>query len=786
MEVVTGALPSVITKLGELLVGEYKLQKGVKGEIRFLQAELESMKGALEKVSNTPADHLDIQDKIWARDLRELSYDIEDHIDTFMVRVKEGPRFAMGLLPEIRDIKIRVEEVAKRHDRYKISSDAAKPIMIDPRLLTQYEKVTELVGIDEAIDELIKTLEGKNEASMRQHGKIVSIVGFGGLGKTTLANAVYEKISTQFHCRAFVSVSQTPDVKKLFKSLLNDLGNITCDETSDETRLIRVLKEFLQEKRYFVVIDDIWDISIWKMIRCALPDNDIGYTIITTTHKFDVAEVTGIAYKLRPLSLNNSRKLLYRRIFGNQNKDNSAEEENCPDEELAEVSDKILNKCSGVPLAIITMASLLASKARNKLEWYEVHNSIGTGLENNLDVLSIRRLSIQNGKESNVMMAQATRTLQHARSVVVFPSVVAQVPAPSSCHVLRVLELRGCDLSQANSLKGLGNLYQLRYLGLRETRISQLPEEIGNLKFLQTLDLWRNHISSLPLCVVQLRNLICLSIDETTRVPNGFGNLSHLEQLSELGIVGSATNMIEELAQLTELRLLAIRLDKWNNKLSECLCKLQKIQYMYIMGNSSQRSIGGLDALVAPRHLRELNAGTSCLFSTLPAWVNPSLLLDLTQIYIAVTELSQVDLEILGRLPALRDLTLEVSNKNIGILQRVVVGAGWFPCLVYCMLDGFVWPVVFQQGAAPRLRELWLTPFHVLKARGIACSDADLDMGLGNLPSLQTFSADLRYKSTSEALLAQAVLTHAAEVHPNHPRHMILIRREKATDSSSE
>jgi hypothetical protein len=48
MEVATGALPSVITKLGELLVGEFKLQKGVKGEIRFLQSELESMKGALE------------------------------------------------------------------------------------------------------------------------------------------------------------------------------------------------------------------------------------------------------------------------------------------------------------------------------------------------------------------------------------------------------------------------------------------------------------------------------------------------------------------------------------------------------------------------------------------------------------------------------------------------------------------------------------------------------------------------------------------------------------------
>jgi hypothetical protein len=57
MEVVMGALPSVITKLGELLIGEYNLQKGVKGEIRFLQSELESMQGALDKISSTPAIH---------------------------------------------------------------------------------------------------------------------------------------------------------------------------------------------------------------------------------------------------------------------------------------------------------------------------------------------------------------------------------------------------------------------------------------------------------------------------------------------------------------------------------------------------------------------------------------------------------------------------------------------------------------------------------------------------------------------------------------------------------
>jgi hypothetical protein len=133
--------------------------------------------------------------------------------------------------------------------------------------------------------------------------------------------------------------------------------------------------------RYFIVLDDIWDISVWKMIRCALPDNICGYRVITTTRILNVAEQVGGAYKLKPLCLHNSRVLLYRRIFGNEDK------VKCPDEQLTDVSNIILRKCAGVPLAIITIASLLSSKGGNKIEWFKVYNSIGPGLENSLDIM---------------------------------------------------------------------------------------------------------------------------------------------------------------------------------------------------------------------------------------------------------------------------------------------------------------------------------------------------------------------------------------------------------------
>ena len=127
--------------------------------------------------------------------------------------------------------------------------------------------------------------------------------------------------------------------------------------------------------RYFIVIDDVWDVPTWEAIKLSLVENNCGSKVITTTRKFDVANEAGDVYKLKPLSDDDSMKLLYTRIFGAEGKYH--------DKEPEDVINKIVKKCGGIPLAIMTMASLLAGK--QKYEWSEVLNSIGFGSKGNME-----------------------------------------------------------------------------------------------------------------------------------------------------------------------------------------------------------------------------------------------------------------------------------------------------------------------------------------------------------------------------------------------------------------
>ncbi|CAN6282680.1 unnamed protein product [Urochloa humidicola] len=227
-------------------------------------------------------------------------------------------------------------------------SASASSAAIDPRLAALYNDATKLVGIDDAMDELVSMLspsQGQrddDDASTEQQQKEDILIDLDEQRYTKYVN-----------------------VRML-----------------DERQLIDQLRKFLKNKTYFIVIDDIWDIPSWKTIEYALDgDTNLGSRIIITTRNSDVAARVGRSYKLQPLTLESSKILFYRRIFGTEDK--------CPGQ-ILQVSQKILKKCGGVPLAIITISSLLAIKD-NITVWQEVCDSIGSGVENNPDMNAMRK-----------------------------------------------------------------------------------------------------------------------------------------------------------------------------------------------------------------------------------------------------------------------------------------------------------------------------------------------------------------------------------------------------------
>lgn len=248
----------------------------------FLKVEMESMQAALVKVSQAPIDQPpDVQVKLWAKEVRDLSHDLEDSVDKFMVRIRadglDKSHTFMGfidrslnlltkakirhkIVTDVRDIKSRVKEVSKRHDSYKVDTVSARPTATTTdslRQLALYKKATELIGTEEKSNELVEMLRKGDEASAKQL-KMVSVVGFGGLGKTTLAYATYQKLKLEFDCGAFVSVSFTPNIEKIFKNLLHQLDKNwyrNINESSwGEAELISEIREFLRNKRYVFIM----------------------------------------------------------------------------------------------------------------------------------------------------------------------------------------------------------------------------------------------------------------------------------------------------------------------------------------------------------------------------------------------------------------------------------------------------------------------------------------------------------------------------------------------------
>ncbi|KAF2910148.1 hypothetical protein DAI22_11g079500 [Oryza sativa Japonica Group] len=401
-----GAMGPLLRKLDSLLVApEIRLPKPLKEGIELLKEDLEEIGVSL--VEHSVVDSPTHKARFWMDEVRDLSYHIEDCIDT-MFSMRSGgddgkPRserrhkvgrakidgFSKKPKPctrmaRIAELRALVREASERLERYQLGDvcGSSSPVVFtaDGRARPLHHGVSaNLVGVDEFKTKLNRWLSDEEGP----HLKVAAIVGPAGIGKTALATELYRDHRWQFECRAFVRASRKPDMQRLLGGILSQVQRRqrSSDAYADSTvqSLIDNLREHLQDRRYLIIIDGLWETAVWNIANSAFPDvNSFSRILITADIEQVALECCGYKYdyimRMEPLGSLDSKKVFFNKVFGS--------EDQCPPE-LKEVSNTILEKCGGLPLAIISIAGLLGSQPENPVLWDYVTKYLCSSLGTN-------------------------------------------------------------------------------------------------------------------------------------------------------------------------------------------------------------------------------------------------------------------------------------------------------------------------------------------------------------------------------------------------------------------
>ena len=349
----------------------------------------------------TDAEQKQVRDrsvKLWLDDLKSLAYDMEDVLDDFNTEANRqilipsssskvhkliptffdptSVKFKAKIGKKIKKISRELEAVAKRRNDFNLREGVrGLSFEMEERLqTTSLVDESGIFGRDAEKEDIVQFLLS-DEASRddTDHGvSVVPIVGMGGVGKTTLAQLIYndERVERHFDTMTWVCVSDRFDVVGITKAILESFTRSSTDSRNLQS-LQNELKNQLNGKRYFLVLDDVWNEKPqnWDALKAPFRAGAQGSMIIVTTRSEDVASImrtTSSSHHLDVLSYEECCLLFAKHAFAGMNANIR--------QQLEPIGMEIVRKCRGLPLAAKTLGSLLHSK-QDKNAWNEVLNN---------------------------------------------------------------------------------------------------------------------------------------------------------------------------------------------------------------------------------------------------------------------------------------------------------------------------------------------------------------------------------------------------------------------------